>query len=199
MDEYNPYKNMTLRQELEARFNEADRKQKEQDALDYIRNNMQSQSQLSGNKNTYLQPSSTNADVSDFLEKYVDELAQLNPGYRMGQAIGTLRAAQQEMKRVKKDGYDNYAHRLGMCLNAQQGADMALYSLGGGILKEAKDILCKTTGFCDKQVPFNMAWNDSMKDMHNNIEGIKYGLQNPDKSCKIWLNDLDYGSNTWKR
>ena len=41
MDEYNPYKNMTLRQELEARFDEVDRKQKEQDALDYIRNNMQ--------------------------------------------------------------------------------------------------------------------------------------------------------------
>ena len=41
MDEYNPYKNMTLRQELEARFDEADRKQKEQEALDYIRNNMQ--------------------------------------------------------------------------------------------------------------------------------------------------------------
>ena len=86
-----------------------------------------------------------------------------------------------------------------MCLNAQQGADMALYSLGGGILKEAKDIFCKTTGFCDKQVPFNVAWNDSVKDMHNNIEGIKYGVQNPDKSCKIWLNGLDYGSNTWKR
>ena len=47
MDEYNPYKNMTLRQELEARFNEVDRKQKEKDALDYIRNNMQFQPQTS--------------------------------------------------------------------------------------------------------------------------------------------------------
>ena len=35
MNEYNPYKNMTLRQELEARFDEADRKQKEQEAIEY--------------------------------------------------------------------------------------------------------------------------------------------------------------------
>ncbi len=56
MDEYNPYKNMTLRQELEARFDEVDRKQKEQDALDYIRNNMQFSPNNAGNINTDQQP-----------------------------------------------------------------------------------------------------------------------------------------------
>ena len=56
MDEYNPYKNMTLRQELEARFAEVDRKQKEQDALDYIRNNMQFSQNNAGNINTDQQP-----------------------------------------------------------------------------------------------------------------------------------------------
>ena len=56
MDEYNPYKNMTLRQELEARFAEVDRKQKEQDALDYIRNNMQFSPNNAGNINTGQQP-----------------------------------------------------------------------------------------------------------------------------------------------
>ena len=56
MDEYNPYKNMTLRQELEARFDEVDRKQKEQDALDYIRNNMQFSQNNAWNINTDQQP-----------------------------------------------------------------------------------------------------------------------------------------------
>ena len=56
MDEYNPYKNMTLQQELEARFAEVDRKQKEQDALDYIRNNMQFSPNNAGNINTDQQP-----------------------------------------------------------------------------------------------------------------------------------------------
>ena len=60
MDEYNPYKNMTLRQELEARFDEADRQQKEQDALDYIRNNMQFQPNVTENVNAYQQPTGWN-------------------------------------------------------------------------------------------------------------------------------------------
>lgn len=134
--------------------------------------------------------------VDGILQAFVDNLNRMNPGYRIGQSLGTLVAAKDEMDAVRRHGYDNYAHRLGMCLNAQDGFDTAAYSLGGGVLKEAKDLY-------DKSVKGNMPWResltDSYKDMKNNLEGLSYGLQNPDKSCRIWLEDLDYSNNRWKR
>lgn len=45
---------------------------------------------------------------------------------------------------------------------------------------------------------FGEILKDSGKDMKNNYEGVVYGLQNPDKSCRIWLNDLDINTNTWR-
>lgn len=83
-----------------------------------------------------------------------------------------------------------------MCQNAQDGWNTATYSLGLGIAKEAKDLY-------DKSIRGNKPWReslaDSYKDMKNNIEGLKYGLKNPDKPCRIWLKNLDYRTNKWKR
>ena len=127
-----------------------------------------------------------------------DAFSELPP-VKAGEALGTLHASKKEMDAIKKDGYDNYAHRLGMCLNGQRGLDGAAYSLGWGILKEAKDIACKLTGWCDRKTTFGKALEDSKKDMSNNMEGLIYGLTNPDKSCRTWLNDLDYEKNKWKK
>lgn len=126
----------------------------------------------------------------DILKDAVSEY----PPVKIGEVAGTLHAAKKEMDAVKKDGYDNYAHRLGMCLNAQRGLDSAAYSFIGGVLKEIYDIARKTPKKGIKE-----ALKDSKKDMKNNIEGIIYGLTNPDKSCRIWLEDLDYGENEWKK
>lgn len=131
---------------------------------------------------------------ADILGKAISDY----PTVKMGDALGTLFAAKKEMDYVKEDGYDNYAHRLAMCLNAQKGLDSAAYSLALGVGKELKDIACKTTGLCDRKTTFLDALKDSKKDMKNNIEGIVYGLTNPDKSCRIWLKDLNYGDNTWR-
>ena len=117
----------------------------------------------------------------------------LHPAYRIGEAAGNLRAAQQEMNEVRQDGYDNYAHRLGMCLNGQGGLDQYLYSFGGGIAKEAYDIARKTP-----KIGFTNAWNDSVKDMRNNFEGLNYGFLNSDSSCREWLQNLDYKNNKWR-
>ena len=134
--------------------------------------------------------------VNGILQNFLDNVNQINFGYRIGDVAGTLAAAKEEMDTVRKNGYDNYAHRLGMCLNGQKGIDSAIYSLGGGILKEASDLYSKSVR---GNMPWREALSDSYKDMKNNIEGLKYGLQNPDKSCRVWLNDLDYGVNKWKR
>lgn len=121
------------------------------------------------------------------------------PTVKMGYALGNLKAAKDDMDAVNKDGYDNYAHRLGMCLNGQDGLDTGAFSLGWGLLKELKDIGCKTTGICAKKDTLINALKDSWKDTKNNIEGDAYGLTNPDESCRIWLKDLDYEKNKWKK
>lgn len=115
--------------------------------------------------------------------------------YRMGETLGTLKAAKDEMEQRNLIGGDNYSHRLGMCLNAQDGIDKAIYSLGFGL---AKELLVDYPKKTLKGVSQIKILKDGLKDMGNNIEGDVWGLTNPDKSCRIWLNDLDLSSNTWK-
>ena len=122
-----------------------------------------------------------------------------NPGRRIGEAAGELSASKKEMEEVKEPGYDNYAHRYGMYTNAKDGPDKALYSLGGGVLKEVKDIY-------DKSIIGNKTFRDSVKDsykdMRNNMEAVYEGtvnnLKNIDVDGRLWLNDFDYRQNKWK-
>lgn len=98
------------------------------------------------------------------------------------------------------NGADNYYHRLAMCENAQMGYAEALVSLLGGVAKEGYDTYCKTFGKCDQpKIGLVKALQDSGKDMKNNIEGLTLGLQNPEISCKLLLQDLDWETNTWKK
>lgn len=112
--------------------------------------------------------------------------------------LQNLKQRKRDMDNANLIGGDNYYHRLAMCENAQKGLPHVVTSLGGGIVKEARDIYCKTIGKCDKETSFINALKDSYKDMGNNIEGLYWGLTNPNGNCKIWLEDLDMGSNTWK-
>lgn len=110
----------------------------------------------------------------------------------------TLEAAKKEMEMVNQPGYDNYAHRLGMCRIGQMTSWDWPYApslgMGLGILKEIKDLY-------DKSIKGNMSWKeslkDSAKDMHNNFEGLNYGINNPDQDCRKWLKNLNYRSNQW--
>lgn len=150
--------------------------------------------------------------VDGYLKPFGETITAINnaikqtPFYRKGYELGekiaknrhNLEEKQSEMYREKGDGNDNYYHRLAMCENAQGGSEDALISLGGGVLKEVRDIYCKTTGYCDRKTEPSVALLDSAKDMHNNIEGLYYGWRNPDKNCKTWLEDLDRKSNTWR-
>lgn len=90
-----------------------------------------------------------------------------------------------------------------MYTNAQDGIDKAAYSLMWGAAKEAKDLFSKTLG--NKEFYYSpietgkKAILDSIKDTKNNLEGIRFGLQNPNLDGGTWLNDLDYKTNTWKK
>ena len=89
-----------------------------------------------------------------------------------------------------------------MYSNAQDGVDKAIYSFGAGLVKEGVDFL--------KKVPFNSEFwkqpnkfekisstlNDSWKDIKNNYEAVKSGLQNNESDGRMWLKDFDYKTNT---
>ena len=134
------------------------------------------------------------ADYKEIVKNIMKKAYEDYPVVKIGDAAGTLYAAKKEMDKANLINSDNYYHRLGMCLNGQKGLDSAIYSLGWGLLKEGYDIARKTYN------GNNLAdtLTDSFKDMQNNVEGLRYGLTNPDKSCRIWLNDLDINTNSWK-
>jgi hypothetical protein len=145
----------------------------------------------------YLKPlGETINKINEGLREMKDSLVK--KAYSFKGDFDNLKNKKDEMYRKKIEGGDNYYHRLAMCENAQKGKDDADFSFGLGALKEGKDIFCKTTGFCDKKLSFSKALSDSKKDMSNNIEGLNYGLNNPDKDCRVWLKDLDRKTNTWR-
>ena len=132
------------------------------------------------------------------MSEIIDKVIKYIPTYSIVNSLTSLRNAKKEMDNKKDYGYDNYAHRLGMCESAKNGYIGALTGMSAGILKEGLDIARKTTGIGSKRIGFKKALEDSKKDMKNNIEGIKFGLTNDGKECRIWLDDLDYRSNTWR-
>ena len=120
---------------------------------------------------------------------------ETNPVYRVGETFGTLHAAKQEMDAVNAVGYDNYAHRLGMCINGQGGPDQYIYGAFLGGLKEGYDIVRKIW----KGHPVIETLQDSYKDMDNTIEALNYGLLHPNDNCRNWLKDFDYKNNRWRK
>ena len=128
------------------------------------------------------------------IEKIVNNLLTFLPEYK------TLKDAKNEMERKKIHGYDNYAHRLGMCRIGQMGAAGSVLSprIGEalGWLKEGNDIRKK---WIQNNHPLGETLQDSLKDMNNNYEGLNWGLRHPDEDCRTWLKDLDFRKNEWKK
>ena len=141
-------------------------------------------------------------DINRFMKIYAENLNNLNPGYRIGETANNLYEGKSFLRNAKVHGLDNYVHRLAMCQNAQDGIDKYLYTQGMGLLNEAKDLIEKTefSRLNEKEVreKFIKDLIDSGKDIKNNFEGANWGLLNPNKSCIMWLKDLDYKNNVWK-
>lgn len=115
-------------------------------------------------------------------------------------AYDNLRNNQQQMVASNTVGSDNYFHRKGMCEIGQGGYDEAMIGLLAGGAKEIRDVTCKSLGKCgEKKQNLSDVLSDSYKDIKNNVEGVYLGLQNRNKSCKILLQNLDWGENTWNK
>lgn len=114
--------------------------------------------------------------------------------------LSVLSENKKEMEQTNRIGADNYYHRKAMCENAQNGYVDAFTSLLLGIGKEGIDFYNK-----DKSINGNgkmsatEALTDGYKDMKNNIEGLLLGLKNPNIDCKILLENLDWGTNKWRK
>ena len=86
---------------------------------------------------------------------------------------------------------DNYYHREGMCRAAQHSVAGA--ALIGGIIKEGIDMVNKS-----KTIGWKEALKDSTKDMMNNLDGLRLGMENPDVPCSELLKGFDSKNNRWK-
>ena len=179
----------TVRQTLERVMREKEMEMAKNQALEYA-----SKVKLSANNNLANEKIIADKNLSP-LQKVVgmawNNFTDLNPVKRIGETLGTLHSAKQEMEQVHKDGYDNYAHRYGMYSNAQDGIDKAFYSFGAGIIKEGADFLNKVPlnnefwRQSNKLEKISSTLKDSWKDIKNNYEAVKSGLQNPKSDGRL--------------
>ena len=88
---------------------------------------------------------------------------------------------------------DNYAHILTDAKIAQKSGMHTFVALCIGAAKEAYDFTTKV--FRGENVA--ETYRDCVKDMKNNLTGLKWGRKNPDKNAEEWLAQLDLDSNTF--
>ncbi len=110
-----------------------------------------------------------------------------------------LREEYDNMKRANLINGDDYYHSLAMCRVGQMGDVGVSAGLGLGLLREGTDILRKTSpselpllvspvGYT--MIPFTHtlfpAFQDSAKDMKNNLRALNYGYMYPNADCYGW-------------
>lgn len=190
------YNNMTLREELEARFKEAGENKKEAEFLSrgwqppstsYQAGGLQQNRDYDGNR----------FDTNKLVKKW----KTLNLGYPVGRfaADGVIAWQHlQEMKRantelIKRygkgaaDGTDNYYHALLQCHLAQMGDEDKRNGIFLGYGKEYPYDYVKKRfqGQSHEQVI-----KDSTKDLNNNVYGSNIGYINPDRPCVDLLDHM---------
>ena len=162
--------------------------------IKYMAQKQQKTSIPNNGEQSNLFPKINKDNYKNTIKSYLRVQSPAMVGMAAAKSFQNLSQAKDLMDTKNEIGYDNYAHRLGMCKNGQGGIDTYLTGLGWGVAKEILDL--------GKKIPqngFNASWNDSMKDMKNNFEGLNYGFNNPNASCEGWLENLDYKNNIWKK
>lgn len=170
------YSNMSLRDELSARIDLDELNQLEQK---FGTQTQQTVSQPNGRLQIALR------NYSDKYRNYIDDYLPNN----FVQSYDVLRNAKDEMENINTIGSDNYYHSVGMCENTQAGRPISTLMLGAA--KEGWDIYNKY----QKNMPIGEIFNDSIKDMGNNIRGVYYGARYPNQSCQNIFQNLDWQTN----
>ena len=139
--------------------------------------------------------------MSDVVDKILSDVFPMNIGYKIGDAAGTLMANYFDMKdvgdRYKRlhgntdgiKGLDDYYHTKAMFENGQKGLLSGTASLAGGMLREGYDLGKKSNPFTGT-MSFKKAWDDTVKDMGNNWNGVKMGYENPGANSYEYLRYL---------
>ena len=108
---------------------------------------------------------------------------------------------QREMKQRNLINGDNIFHREGMCEVAQQGPKHVFAGLISGLANEFADFAEKNSQngyfkFDKKQI--NQTFNDSVKDMWNNVDGTMMGIYYPNIPCSELFQNFDRNKNAWR-
>lgn len=196
MADYNDMKNMTLREELEARFKQAEDREKENEFLSRGWQPPAGSEQINGfEKEADYSTNSSNTN------KFIEKLNNLNLGYQLGNFAADGKIAWdhlQEMKRANQNlvtrygkgaanGTDNYYHALLQCHLAQMGDNDRRNGILLGKMKEyLMDYPIKRiAGQSHQEI-----MSDSTKDLNNNGYGSNIGYTHKNRSCVDLLDHM---------
>lgn len=119
---------------------------------------------------------------------------------KVGRELNAGNQMKEDLEQGKYEGLpnqphaDNYAHRYADAKIGQQGKAAATAGFAIGVGKELVDITHKIL----RGDNIKETLKDSYKDMKNNLDGLKWGLQHPNQDPHEWLAELDLDSNTFK-
>jgi hypothetical protein len=103
------------------------------------------------------------------------ELLSGNIVNETGKAYQVLKSNKDEMERVNRRGADEYYHPKAMYENAVEGPLRGALGLTLGTAKEGYDMVKKSDIFPWGTMPAAEAWDDSKKDLKNNLMGAILG------------------------
>ena len=145
-----------------------------------------------------------NESVNKVLRNYASSLLGRNM-YNLGNVVGRQirdyytagKIMYNNYKEMLGDngtlGRDNYYHRKALCEVGQIGGSVANAAWNLAQIKEIKDDF-------DKRQSHDLYTRafDSTKDMMNNLDGLRLGIENPDVPCRELLKGFDSKNNRWK-
>lgn len=179
----NNYANMTIREELQARFDELNRRQSKNGLVNDFANKYSNL--LEKGANIYNDVENVSYDLTQraLNKKWAD------PSFDNKSSMGL---ALNEASRISPLNFsDVNKHRYISCVGANDGYASAVATLAGGILvKEGKDLYSKLRN--EKNDPryrnkFGVV-GDSLKDIGNDIIGTVYGVTADSvNDCSIFL------------
>ena len=141
------------------------------------------------------------SEKKGFFETVADKAKKLLNKTAVGRELNAGNQMKEDLEQGKFEGLpnlhhaDDYAHRYADAKIGQRGATAVATGFVIGVGKEVFDITHKII----RGDNVKETLKDSLKDMRNNIEGLKWGYTHPDEDPHEWLAELDLETNTFKK
>ncbi|MBQ7632800.1 MAG: hypothetical protein IJS88_01635 [Alphaproteobacteria bacterium] len=141
------------------------------------------------------------SEKKGFFDWLADKAKKLLDKTEVGRELNAGNQMKEDLEQGKYEGLpnlhhaDDYAHRYADAKIGQRGAAAVTAGFAIGVGKEMFDITHKII----RGDSVKATLKDSLKDMRNNMEGLKWGYTHRDQDPHEWLAELDLETNTFKK